>query len=166
TDDGRLLAFDFETGRPTWFASIGENPGEAGVWTALRSDLLFVGGRRFLGTVDAFDGQMVWKISGDLAPDDPLGPSPLEMTDDGVLIVVPANDVRATTSSDGRKAKASDTREFIARIYSGLPPAGPTKLASAVVRLGSCPHLRGVFPYDGALIVVDGRRIVGYVGAK
>src|SRR5262249_11447589 len=41
TDDGRLLAFDFETGRPTWFASIGENPGEAGVWTALRSDLLF-----------------------------------------------------------------------------------------------------------------------------
>ncbi len=157
TDERRITAFRLDSGRVAWVVPMVDGVGDANLWMAPSADLVYAAGPGALLAIDAFGGELVWSKSGGMLSDDPLDPSPPELTELGVLIVG-QNAFPLTKPARGAKEK-----EYAARIFTNQPPGPTDKMARVVVRLGVCPQLRGVFAYNGAVVVVDGSKLIGYV---
>lgn len=158
TDDGRLVAFGLEDGRMAWSCQGPPPPAEANLWTSLAQGVLYVAGRGELRALDAADGRILWQrraadgFKGDVSLQPPL---------------LAADSILGVAVSAG-EAKRSPLEKLV-----DPPPAYRVQrfgmaqgTAAADLPLGPIANFRGMLLFDGALIVLDGRTLVGYVPAS
>lgn len=160
SDDGRsVFKRDYQTGRLLWRSSMIGADERDGLWTALADGRVLIGARDGLTALDSADGRLLWSTNEPLVM---RWQSPI-VTADSVLTVTPLDLKRDAQSPHARddSEKAVQFRIDRFMLSDGRAAATTTDGPLVTEPLGS---FGGVFVRDGAIIILDGDRLIGYVG--
>ncbi|MBX3394707.1 MAG: PQQ-binding-like beta-propeller repeat protein [Phycisphaerae bacterium] len=160
SDDGRsVFKRDYQSGRLLWRSSLIGADERDGLWTSFADGRVLIGARDGLTALDSADGRLLWSTNAPLVM---RWQSPI-VTADSVLTVTPVERKR-----DGQPPFSRDDHEKSVqfRIDRFLLSDGRAAAATADGPLITEPltSFGGVFVRDGAIIVLDGDRLIGYVG--
>lgn len=164
SDDGRRIAkYDLYSGRKLWRTPPIGTDLRDGLWAELAGGRLLAASRNALMAFDSADGRGLWRVR------DPPGlrlQSPVIMADSVVVISPAKPGVGEPGAVRFPALEISDARPYrVRRISLGdgeeRPVAGGASLLTEP--LESCG---GLFARNNALLLLDGRRLIGYVGAE
>lgn len=147
--DGAVSRYEPPLAKPVWISRPAASV-DSGPWSDVAGKLLVVAGGRTVAAIDAVSGTRRWRRNLDV----PVTTAQLELTNDSLLICVP--DAQPETSSSApryrlRRLSLADGRDGLVSRDGDL-----------VTRPMS--SFSGLYLHDGALILLDGRNLVGYVG--
>ncbi|MCZ6815604.1 MAG: PQQ-binding-like beta-propeller repeat protein, partial [Planctomycetota bacterium] len=159
SDGRRIDKYDLETGRPIWSTPPLCTNKHGGLWARISGGVLYAASSDTLVAYDTADGQPLWT-----AADPPGLTHAPQIVKDAIVTVLPEKD-----KAPGRRLPGADeieeTRYRLLRfdLRDGRRrPSGhePEKNLDHVATFG------GLFVRDRCLLILDGNRLIGYVGAE
>lgn len=151
TETGRVIAYRLDDGRPAWQTEPFAVPEGGNLRVMLADGVVYVFARRRAVALDAADGRTLAERSGDDALLPQADPETCFVLADSLL----AFGSRPPHDPDG-------ARELIAGRWS-LVGATAASAAPPELLLGRFERLRDIVAADGAVLVLDGQTLIGYV---
>lgn len=184
-DGGRISKYDLRDGLPVWTSQPLVESGGDPLWAELSDGRLITASSNRLSALDTADGSVLWSqtVNGLLRVDPP------RIARDSVIAVVEAGAAEAraeraafgslsdvpTTMPDDAAARdrARSLRILAFDLESGQPKRtrvaqkqGETSAGGASIVTPPLTAFGGVYLRDGAFLVLDGRRVLGYVAGR
>lgn len=163
SDNGRTLTKrDYLTGRLLWRTPPMGGDERDGLWTSMADGRVLVASRDTMSAFDSADGRALWTATSGVS----LRWQPPVVTNDSVLTVVQLPETKSTSAPEkGGDSAGEDAGPSyrVTRLSLADGKVVPMTLGGPL-RTDPMETFSGVAAYNRAIVIIDGPRLIGYVG--
>ncbi len=166
SDDGRhVTKYDLRTGRALWQTPpIGAPDGHGGLWVRIAAGRLLTAASGMLAASDPTDGRVLW-----VAHNPPnLQAHPPVLVGDAIVTMELATNGGATQPADGERVISahSDSHRYRIRRFDLSDGRERSVIAGGELITRPLGASTRMWARRNALVILDGQRLIGYVGAN